>query len=178
MQKPDFGNVRRIEWNDDRVAWVRRLAEDKSMTAQEIALDIGQAANQAPRLFELCKRRDISLTGTGGRPRRGEVRIAVGVPAQYADVLTSIAQRHRMPARRIVELLLNAVLEAGETFCTNLMDLTGNDARAPMPAAATGSAGQRYASVTAIGTGSIADLTARRSVRRSTMPWRPRSPIA
>ncbi|MCA1510506.1 hypothetical protein [Bradyrhizobium sp. NBAIM01] len=43
------------------------------MTAREIALDIGLAANQAPRIFELCKRCDIQLAGraaaTGSRRR-------------------------------------------------------------------------------------------------------------
>lgn len=70
MLKPDFGDVgRRIEWNDDRVAWVRHLVEDRKMTAREIALDIGLAANQTPRIFELCKRCNIQLSGQAGRGR-------------------------------------------------------------------------------------------------------------
>ncbi|WP_342740028.1 hypothetical protein [Bradyrhizobium sp. B117] len=71
MLKPDFGSVgRRIEWKDDRIAWVRHLAEAKKMTAREIALDIGLSANQAPRIFELCKRCNTQLLGQAGRDRK------------------------------------------------------------------------------------------------------------
>lgn len=124
MLKPDFGAVdRRIDWNAERIAWVRHLAETKRMTAREIALDIGLAANQAPRIFELCKRCDIQLSGQGGRPRQeSETRIyRVGV--LNSDVLTRLASRHKLPPYRVAELLLNAAIETGEPFCDNLLDL-------------------------------------------------------
>lgn len=126
MLKPDFGDVgRRIEWNDDRVAWVRHLVEDRKMTAREIALDIGLAANQAPRIFELCKRCDIVLSGQGGRPRQSpEARIyRVGVHTQNADLLMRLAGRHSLDPGRIAEMILNAAFETGDTFCENLLDL-------------------------------------------------------
>lgn len=127
MLKPDFGAVRRrIEWNDSRVAWVRFLAEEKKMTAREIALDIGLAAKQAPRIFELCKRCDIQLSGQGGRPRQEPVdarAYRVGVQSQNIGLLTRIASRHGLEAGRVAELVLNAALETGEPLCENLLDL-------------------------------------------------------
>jgi len=127
MSKPNFGNVdRRIEWNDDRVAWVRHLAEEKKMTAREIALDIGLAANQAPRIFELCKRCNIQLSGQGGRPRQQslEARIyRVGIHTRNADLLARLAGRHSLDPGRVGEMILNAALETGDTFCENLLGL-------------------------------------------------------
>ncbi|WP_035662505.1 hypothetical protein [Bradyrhizobium sp. Ec3.3] len=128
MLKPDFGNVgRRIEWNEGRIAWVRHLAEDRKMTAREIALDIGLAGNQAPRIFELCKRFNIVLSGQGGRPRQEspEARIIyrVGVHVRSADLLSRLAGRHSLDAGRIAEMILNAALETGEPLCENLLDL-------------------------------------------------------
>ncbi|RXG93022.1 hypothetical protein [Bradyrhizobium zhanjiangense] len=125
MSKPNFGNVdRRIQWNDDRVAWVRHLVEEKGMTAREIAIDIGLAANQAPRIFELCKRCNIQLSGQGGRPRQeaaGARIYRVGV--QNADLLARLAVRHSLDPDRIAEMILNAAIETGDTFCENLLDL-------------------------------------------------------
>ncbi|RZM99939.1 hypothetical protein CWO91_34775 [Bradyrhizobium genosp. SA-3] len=127
MSKPNFGNVdRRIEWNDDRVAWVRHLVEEKGMTAREIALDIGLAANQAPRIFELCKRCNIQLSGQGGRPRQeaaGARAYRVGVQHRNSGPLARLAARHSLDPSRIAEMILNAAIETGDTFCENLLDL-------------------------------------------------------
>lgn len=126
MLKPDFGYVgRRIEWNDDRVSWVRYLAEEKKMTAREIALDIGLAANQAPRIFELCMRSNIQLSGQGGRPRQAvEARAySVGVQEQNVRLLMRLARRHSLPPGRVAEMILNAAIETGDTFCENRLDL-------------------------------------------------------
>lgn len=124
MLKPDFGAVdRRIDWNADRIAWVRYLAETKRMTAREIALDIGLAANQAPRIFELCKRCEIQLSGQGGRPRQelaGARVYRVGV--QNSDLLILLAVRHSLEPGRVAELILNAAFETGEALCENLLD--------------------------------------------------------
>ncbi|WFT95079.1 hypothetical protein QA633_43700 [Bradyrhizobium barranii] len=130
--KPDFGNVgRRIEWSDDRIAWVRHLAEDQRMTAREIALDIGLAANQAPRIFELCKRCNIQLSGQGGRPRQeaaGSRIYRVEVQSRNTDLLSHLAARHSLEPGRVAEMILNAAIETGDTFCENLLDLdVGND---------------------------------------------------
>jgi hypothetical protein len=126
MLKPDFGAVdRRIDWNDERIAWVRYLAEDQKMTAREIALEIGLSANQAPRIFELCKRCKIELSGQGGRPRTaGEVRVySVAISGSHTPLLARLAKRHSRQPGRIAEMLLNAVFETGEPFCENLLDL-------------------------------------------------------
>lgn len=131
MQKPDFGTVsRRIDWNDDRIAWVRFLVEERKLTAREIALDIGLAPNQTPRIFELCKRRNIRLSGLGGRPRQQspELRMyRVGVPIRNADLLTRLAGRHSVDPGRIAQMILNAAFETGDTFCENLLDLEAED---------------------------------------------------
>lgn len=126
MLKPDFGRVdRRIEWTDDRIAWVRHLAEGNNMTAREIAVDIGLAADQAPRIFEICKRRDIALTGQGGRPKKaGDATVfSVAVKGSNADILARLAKRHSLYPGKIAELLLNASFEQGEPFCENMLDL-------------------------------------------------------
>jgi len=125
MSKPNFGNVyRRIEWNDDRVAWVRHLVEGKGLTAREIALDIGLAANQAPRIFELCKRCNIQLSGQGGRPRQKAAGARVyRVGIENADILARLAARHSLDPGRIAEMILNGALATGDTFCENLLDL-------------------------------------------------------
>lgn len=126
MFKPDFGDVGlRIEWNSDRVAWVRHLAEDKRKSAREIALDIGLSANQAPRIFELCKRCNIQLSGQAGRsPKPGDARIyRVGIQGDKVGLLDRLAGRHSMAPAKIAELILNAAIETGEPFCENLLDL-------------------------------------------------------
>jgi len=129
MLKPDFGDVeRRILWNDDRIAYVRHLAEQKRMTAREIALDIGLAANQAPRIFELCKRCDIALTGQGGKPKRAPAAGAsvvyhVAISSEQAAVLDRIGKRHSLYPGRVAEILISAAVETGEHFCENLLDL-------------------------------------------------------
>ncbi|WP_439406419.1 hypothetical protein ACNJX9_34075 [Bradyrhizobium sp. DASA03076] len=127
MSKPNFGAVhRRIEWSDDRIAWVRFLAEERRLTAREIALDIGLAANQAPRIFELCKRCDIQLSGQGGRPRQeiaGAHVYRVSVQDRNSGLLARLAGRHSLDPGRIAEMIMNAALETGDTFCENLLDL-------------------------------------------------------
>lgn len=124
MLKPDFGDVFRIQWNSERIAWVRYLAEDLKMTAREIALDIGLAANQAPRIFELCKRCKIELPGNG-RPRSaGDARVySVAIVGTHAPLLARLAKRHQLQPGRLAEMLLSAVFETGEPFCENLLDL-------------------------------------------------------
>jgi hypothetical protein len=125
MLKPDFGQVDvRIDWTDDRVAYVRHLAE-QGMSASAIAVDIGLSANHAPRIFELCKRHDIRLTGRGGRPRQDApvVVYRVAIHARNAEILDRLAKRHSLYAGRVAEILLNAAFETGEPFCENLMDL-------------------------------------------------------
>lgn len=126
MLKPDFGNVdRRIEWNADRIAWVRHLA-GQQRTAIEIAVDIGLAANQAPRIYELCKRCNIALTGQGGRPKRDDdaaVVYRVAIKGSNSALLARIAKRHGIYPGRVAEILLNAVFETGEPFAENLLDL-------------------------------------------------------
>jgi len=122
MSKPDFGNVGgRIEWTAERIAWVRHLAEDRRMTARDIAVDVGLAADQAPRIHELCRRCGIALSGHGGRPRRVIHQLMISGP--NVDLLARLARRHSLHPGRIAELLLNAAFETGETFCENLMDL-------------------------------------------------------
>jgi hypothetical protein len=126
MLKPDFGRVdRRIEWTEDRIAWVRHLAEVKNMTAREIAVDVGLSADQAPRIFEICKRCDIALSGQGGRPKpAGAAAIySVAVAAHHVDLLSRLAKRHALYPGKVAELLLNAALETGGPFCENLLDL-------------------------------------------------------
>ncbi|KYK45213.1 hypothetical protein A1D31_35665 [Bradyrhizobium liaoningense] len=111
MSKPDFGKVgRRIEWSDERIAWVRFLAEERRLTAREIALDIGLAAKQTPRIFELCKRCNIQLSGQGSRPRQKSPKTRayrVGVHTRNADLLTRLASRHSLDPDRIAEMILN-----------------------------------------------------------------------
>jgi hypothetical protein len=130
MLKPDFGRVSRIDWTPDRIAYVRHLAEERNMSAREIALDIGLAANQHPRIFELCKRCGIALSGQAGRPRRdtGAARAySVGVSGRNAALLALLAQRHSTSAGRLVEMLLNAAFETGETFCENLLEMDSGE---------------------------------------------------
>lgn len=125
MSKPDFGNVGgRIEWTAERIAWVRHLAEDRRMTARDIAVDVGLAADQAPRIHELCRRCGIALSGHGGRPKRGVIH-QVAILGHNVDLLRRLARRHALHPGRLAELLLNAAFETGETFCENLMDLNG-----------------------------------------------------
>jgi hypothetical protein len=128
MLKPDFGDIRRIEWNADRVAWVRHLAEEKKMTAKEIAADIGLSTSQAPRIFELCKRCNIVLSGSGRRGKTptapGEGRVySVAVSLRNGVLLARLAERHSMTPGQVAELLLSAAIETGEPFCLNLLDL-------------------------------------------------------
>jgi hypothetical protein len=127
MQKPDFGNVNyRIEWTTARVQWVRYLAEDKNMTAREIAADIGLPEDKTPRIFELCKRHDIALTGQGGRPKQdgGDAAVyRIAVTSRHADLLARLARRHSLYPGKVVEMLLNAAFETGEPFCINLLDI-------------------------------------------------------
>jgi len=127
MLKPDFGRVvdRRIEWTKERIDWVRHLAEDKHMSAPDIAEDIGLARNQAPRIYELCKRCNIALSGQGGRVgTKAEAAVfSVAVRGHNADLLSRVAKRHALPAGKIAEMLLNACFETGEPFCDNLLDL-------------------------------------------------------
>ncbi|WP_456722145.1 hypothetical protein [Bradyrhizobium sp. USDA 4350] len=96
------------------------------MTAIEIALDIGLAANQAPRIYELCKRCNIALSGQGGRPKRDPGAAAVyqvAIGGHNAGLLARLAKRHSLHPGRVAEVLLNAVFETGEPFCENLLDL-------------------------------------------------------
>lgn len=125
MLKPDFGRVdRRIEWTEGRIAWVRHLAEDKRMTAREIAQDIGLASDQAPRIFEICKRRDIALAGQAGRPKTSDAAVfRVAVSGRHSEVLARLSKRHGLIAGKVAELLLNASFEQGEAFCENMLDL-------------------------------------------------------
>ncbi|MBH5370959.1 hypothetical protein [Bradyrhizobium glycinis] len=125
MLKPDFGAVgRRIDWHDERVAWGRHLAEDKPMTAREIAADIGLAATQS-RAFLNCASAAISTCSDRADDRGRKVKRAfiasafrVAIPA-----FSRLAARHSLDEGRIAERILNAALETGEPLCENLLDL-------------------------------------------------------
>lgn len=127
MRKPDFGKVdRRIDWTKDRIDWVRYLAGQQK-TAREIALDIGLAPNQAPRIFELCRRCDIALNGQGGRrappPAADALVFRVAIRGGNIAALKRLTDRHSMHPGAFAELLVNAAIEQGETFCENMLDL-------------------------------------------------------
>jgi hypothetical protein len=126
MLKPEFGRLdRRIEWTADRIAYVRHLAEDRSMTARDIAADIGLSPDQAPRIFAVCQRFDIALSGQAGRTKApGAATVyRVAIAGGNADLLARLSKRHSLYPGKVAEILLNASFEQGEPFCENMLDL-------------------------------------------------------
>jgi hypothetical protein len=126
MLKPDFGRVdRRVEWTKERVDYIRHLAEEKKMTAREIAADIGFAEDQAPRVFAVCQRNDIALAGQAGRPKAAGTAIVyrVAIGDRNTELLARLARRHALYPGKVAEILLNAAFEQGEPFCENMLDL-------------------------------------------------------
>jgi len=125
MLKPDFGRIdRRIDWTPERIAYVRYLAEERRMPAKEIATDIGLAANQAPRIFELCKRCMIALSGQAGRRRTRDAMVfPVTVDGKNAATLAQLTSRYGVSHGRVAELIVNGVLEQGTVFAENIVDI-------------------------------------------------------
>jgi hypothetical protein len=127
MLKPDFGRLdRRIAWTPERIAYVRHLAEDHSMSANAIAANIGLAPDQVSRIFAICQRFDIALTGQAGRPKAAGAAVVyrVAISAHNAELLARLSKRHSLYPGKVAELLLNASFEQGEPFCENMLDLS------------------------------------------------------
>lgn len=125
MQRPDFTDAKwRIVWTAERIAYVRHLAEDRKMSARDIALDIGLSAATAPRINATCRRFDIQLTGQAGRPAASGARYhRVKVAAKHGPLLEQIARAHDLLPADVAALLIDAVCEQGEAFCKNMLDL-------------------------------------------------------
>ena len=122
MKRPPFetDGRGRVIWTPDRIAYVRHLAEVQHFKAWAIAEDIGIGAENRARVFAICAREGIELTG-GGRPR-SRVELAVCLSVEHASVVQDLAKRGHVRPRDIAEKLLTACLSEGVTFCANLID--------------------------------------------------------
>jgi len=126
MIKPDFGLSNgvyfSIRWTDQRVAYVRYLAEEKGRSAAAIAVDIGLERSQGPRINAVCKRFDIQLRGQSGRPSRLAARHVVKIPEKYSPLIHRLAVKHSMAAGDLALQLVVHMLDQGEAFLENLLD--------------------------------------------------------
>jgi hypothetical protein len=119
--KPDFDLVYgRLVRTDDRVAYIRYLAEQEGMTARQIANECGFGDAGTTRIQGIVQREEIRCKNTGRARSRRDLLVTVGDEA--LAMLNKLAEAMGCRPKDIAARLIEAGVAQGETFCKNMLD--------------------------------------------------------
>lgn len=125
MKRPAFPkDGSRIAWTPPRVAYIRHLAEVRRMTGDEVAEDIGLTKDQRARIYLIARRFKINLNGRSSA--KGEtLSLKIAVAGKGVPTLAALAKKFGRSKREIATLLVDGVLDQGQTFAENILDIEG-----------------------------------------------------